>query len=514
LRAHPIAGVALAGLPLLAGAQAPDIDIQAMTRRQLELERKVQEQAVRIDQLEQLLRSRLGEPVAPPSPIPAPQAPLPANSPDLADSPGEAAGGAASARAAAESGQERATPENIGPEHIPNLGFKIYESDRAQVYMRLFSYARYLNQKGLDPTYTDYFGNVKTVSRREDFQLNKFFLPFSGWFLDERFRFYLYVWSSNTAQGEGAQTVGAGNLSFIANSHLTIGAGIAALPTVRSTEGQHPYWLGVDARMTADEFFRGSYTSGVWLKGEVLPGMNYMAMLANNLSTLGISASQLGNTLDTWSVMWNWMPTTQEFGPLGAFGDFEGHQELATRIGVHFTHSTEDRQSQPGTEDIDNTQIRLTDGSIVFTRDLFGPGITVDQVNYQMASIDAGLKYKGFSLEGEYYWRALSKFRGPGVGVGAGVIGDIHDDGYQLQASAMLLPKLLQLYVGSAGIFGHYGDGSEFRAGFNYFPMRQRGLRVNGEWLNLNDSPVGYTAVPYPVGGNGNIYHVNFELSF
>jgi hypothetical protein len=262
--------------------------------------------------------------------------------------------------------------------------------------------------------------------------------------------------------------------------------------------------------MTSDEFFRGSYTSGVWLKGEVLPGMNYMAMLANNLSTLGISASQLDNNVDTWSVMWNWMPTTQEFGPLGAFGDFEGHQELATRIGVHFTHSTEDRQSQPGTEDIDNTQIRLTDGSIIFTRDLFGPGITVDQVNYQMASIDAGLKYKGFSLEGEYYWRVLSKFRGPGVGV----IGDIHDDGYQLQASAMLLPKLLQLYVGSAGIFGHYGDGSEFRAGFNYFPMRQRGLRVNGEWLNLNDSPVGYTAVPYPVGGNGNIYHVNFELNF
>ena len=29
--------------------------------------------------------------------------------------------------------------------------------------MRLFSYARYLNQKGLDATYTDSFGNTKTV---------------------------------------------------------------------------------------------------------------------------------------------------------------------------------------------------------------------------------------------------------------------------------------------------------------------------------------------------------------
>ena len=31
------------------------------------------------------------------------------------------------------------------------------------MYVRLFSYARYLNQKGLDETYTDAFGNVKTV---------------------------------------------------------------------------------------------------------------------------------------------------------------------------------------------------------------------------------------------------------------------------------------------------------------------------------------------------------------
>jgi hypothetical protein len=67
-----------------------------------------------------------------------------------------------------------AAAPNPGPEYIGNLGFKIYESERAQIYMRLFSYVRYLNQKGLDATYTDSFGNEKTVDRREDVQLNKF----------------------------------------------------------------------------------------------------------------------------------------------------------------------------------------------------------------------------------------------------------------------------------------------------------------------------------------------------
>ncbi len=82
-----------------------------------------------------------------------------------------------------------------------------------QIYLRLFSYARYLNQKGLDPTYTDSFGNTFAVKQREDVQLNKFFMPFSGWFLSPKFRYYLYMWSSNPSQGDPAQVVGAGNIS-------------------------------------------------------------------------------------------------------------------------------------------------------------------------------------------------------------------------------------------------------------------------------------------------------------
>ncbi len=48
-------------------------------------------------------------------------------------------------------------------------------------------------------------------------QLAKFFAPFSGWFLTPKFRYYLYVWSSNASQGDPAQVVGAGNLSYMFN---------------------------------------------------------------------------------------------------------------------------------------------------------------------------------------------------------------------------------------------------------------------------------------------------------
>ena len=133
------------------------------------------------------------------------------------------------------------------------------------------------------------------------------------------------------------------------NRFVTVGGGITSLPTVRSTEGQFPYWLGVDGRLIADEFFRGSYTNGVWVKGDLSTKLKYNAMFATNLSILGVSASQIDNKMDTQSYALQWLPTTGEFGLCGTFGDFDYHEKVATRVGVHWSHSLEDKQSQPGT---------------------------------------------------------------------------------------------------------------------------------------------------------------------
>ena len=52
------------------------------------------------------------------------------------------------------------------------------------------------------------------------------------------------------------------------------------------------------------------------------------------------------------------------------------------------------------------------------------------------------------------------------------------------------------------------------RVGVNWYFMKERGLRVNGEYIHVNHSPVGYTAYPMPVGANGNIVHINLEMNF
>jgi hypothetical protein len=390
----------------------------------------------------------------------------------------------------------------------PNLGYRVADTEHGDLNISLYTYGRYLNQLGLDPKYTDAFGNTKSIQQRQDFQLQKVQMKFLGWMFDPKFRYFLYAWTSNPSQGLPAQVVLAGNLNYTFADWFSVGAGIRSLPGTRSVEGNFPFWLSVDSRLMADEFFRPSYTSGVWAWGKLAKKLDYIAMVGNNLSTLGVSAAQLDNGFNTISTSLVWKPTTGEFGP--GFGDFENHEKLATRVAAHFTYSQESKQSQPNSEGFENTQIRLADGTVVFTPNIFGDGVVVTDVTYKMTSFDGGLKYRGLSLDGEYYMRWLNNFRGPGT---AGLPG-LFDNGFQMQISQMVIPKLLQLYSGGSMIFGKYGQPWDFRLGVNVHPFKNRVVRWNTEFIYLRNSAVGYTALPYPQGGNGPVFHTNWELAF
>ena len=391
--------------------------------------------------------------------------------------------------------------------YTPNFGFKVVNTEYGDLNISIYTYARYLNQLGLNSNYQDAFGITKNVQERQDFQLQKVQVKFLGWIFDPKFRYFIYTWTSNPTQGQGAQVVVAGNLNYTFNKYVTLAAGITSLPGVRTTEGNFPFWLGVDSRHIADEFFRPSYTSGVWARGNITDTLRYQAMLGNNLSTLGVSAARLDNGFNTFSSALVWTPTG-EYGQ--GFGDFENQKTLTTRLAAHFTRSDENRESQPNNESFENTQLRLSDGTVIFTPDLFGPGITITDARYRMFDIDGGLKYRGFSLEGEYYWRWLDNFKGEGT---AG-LEPLFDHGFQLQGSAMVVPRTLQLYAGASRINGQFGDPWDFRLGANWFPWKNKVVRWNTEWLYLRNSPVGYSSVPFVVGGRGNVFHSSLELAF
>ena len=403
--------------------------------------------------------------------------------------------------------------------YTPNLGFKVVNTEYGDMNVSIYTYVRYLNQLGLDPTYTDSSGVTKNIQRRQDIQLLKLQIKFLGWILNPKLRYFLYAWTSNANQGQGAQVVLAGNLQYTFNKYFTLGGGIRSLPGTRSVEGNFPFWLNVDSRHIADEFMRPSYTSGVWATGNLNDRLKYQVMLGNNMSTLGVPASRLDNGLNTLSSALIWFPTGDfEKGFSGqGWGDFEHHDKFSTRLAVHFSHSKENKESQPDSEQFENTQLRLSDGTVIFTPNLFVPGVTITDARYRMTTVDGGFKYRGFALEGEYFWRWLDDFKfqtTPAPNALGQVPATLFDHAFQIQGSAMVVPRKLQAYVGFSKIFGQYGQPRDFRTGANFFPFGNKVVRWNNEALYVYRSPVGYTSVPYPIGGRGWIFHSSMELAF
>lgn len=392
--------------------------------------------------------------------------------------------------------------------HRPGSGFKIIETEKGTLSFSPYVTVRYLNQEGLDDSYVDHLGQTKTIDKRNDIQFQKVTLYFKGWLADPKLRYFLYIWTSNANQGQGAQVVVAGNLQYEINKYLDIGAGIGALPTNRSLIGQWPFWLRQDARTMTEEFFRGSFTTGVWAQGEITDGLFYKTMLGNNLSQLGVDAGQLDDGFDTWSTALWW--TTNDYGRTLSYGDFEKHQKIATVLGGSYTTSKETRQSQPGDESPENSQIRLSDGTGIFGFDAFAANTQVTAAHYQMASFNGGIKYKGFSLDAEYFVRWVNDFET----VGTIPVTQLKDTGFALQGSAMLVNKVLQLYSTYSYIDGEYGKPWEFTCGMNWFPFKNKFLRVNPEVMVEHYSPVGYTSYPTVVGAKGVSGMLNIELFY
>jgi hypothetical protein len=408
-----------------------------------------------------------------------------------------------------EAAQER---PRRGGFYEPGKGFVLVQDEEGELGAGVFSYVRYLNQNALPGTYKDHLGReIPLADKRQDIQMQKVSWNFKGWLFDPNFRYYFFFWTSNPQMGEGAQVVIGGYFQYRFSDKLIVTAGVMPLPTTRSTNYTFPNWLRNDNRVMADEFFRGSYSTGIDAQGEIVHGLRYRVALTNNLAQLGVSALELDNVLNTVSGALTWMPTTGEFGPSAGFGDFEEHKKLATLVGVHFTHSRETAQGQPSVNDFENSQIRLSDGTLLFSPDPFGTGGKLNAATYKMMALNAGLKYKGWYLEGEYYFRWVDNFE---LASGTVPVTSLYDNGFSIQASAMPISQILQPYVTYSKIFGQYGSPWELALGANIYPFRRKETRFNLQALKLNHSPVGGTSLPSQVGADGWVFTADWIVNF
>lgn len=380
-------------------------------------------------------------------------------------------------------------------EFNPGRGFTVARSKYGELNFSGYMVARYLNQLPGNQTATDHLDRPLTVTPRQDFQFHRVMLFTQGWLFNPKFLYSAFLW---TVQDTNQVAVG-GALYYKFGKFMTLGMGWNAYPGTQSLQGSHPYWESYD-RVMADEFFRPFFSQGVFAQGNLLPKLEYRWLIGNNLSNLDVPATALDRNLSAGGAL-TWLPTTGEFGPRGAFGDYENHQDLATRFNLAYTYSPEDRQSAVGTPS-GNTTIRLTDSLNVFDTGALANGVTVQNVRYQLLSAAAGMKKHGFWLQGEGYARKLDDF----VATGKLPVSAIRDYGFYVQLADMVVQKRFELYGATSYVFGPYGHPKEFLGGSNYYPWNTRNIRLNTQLIYAFRSPVNSTFGFYMGGLNGPIF--------
>ena len=393
----------------------------------------------------------------------------------------------------------------------PGSGFDLLKTKRGSLNISFYGLFRYVNQLPGDQTYTDHLGRERTVKTNNMINWHRTFVWLTGFFYDPRFRYNISLWSLPTTQ----QTLLFGNLRFVVAKPLVIGVGLGPNLTARSMQGSWPYWAASDRQM-AEEFHRGGFSSSAWITGEALPRWFYTAGVTNNLSQLGVTAANDTRDMGYGGSIWT-MPTTGEFGPRGGFGDLEHHLRVATRFGTSATHSRENRYA-PLNQGPNATQIRLSDGVFPFEANALAESVTVNFLDYDEVAFDAGLKYRGFTFQGEYYVRKLSNFDATWTGAGPTPTSlvphsTITDHGFMVEAGHMVVPRKLLLYGAGGYVLDHFKRKPwELAGGLSFYPYGNRVWRLNLHVIRIEKSPTGSSFGYYTAGQSGTTLSIGTDI--
>jgi hypothetical protein len=359
---------------------------------------------------------------------------------------------------------------------------------------------RYTNTMAVEKTYTDHYGDVRPVQRRNDVQLVRDAFYFSGYAFDQRLDFNILVFTSSATLVATA----AGYVGYIFSDAFALRAGYFSLPSVRSLTGTYPFFHGNDRSM-ANNYMRPGFTQGVWANGELFHGFNYIAMVGNSLNTLDIKAVNIDNHLAYALSIWY---DLNEFRK--EWNDWEYHKVPALRVGTAFTYSREDRLSNLETATPENNVTYISDGHLLFETGALAPGITLELADYYLSAIDAGVKYRGLAFNVEFYNRWLNRFRADGPLP----VTSLYDWGFEASLGYFVLRSRLEPLVRASFIHGLYKTAVEASVGFNWYPFNTRWVWMTVEAIGVVNNPYASGYYVYSVGQTGLLVPVQFILRF
>ena len=347
-------------------------------------------------------------------------------------------------------------------------------------------------------TFTTIGGPV-TVQNRNDFELERARLMFSGFVYDPNLQFYLNF-DGDTDDNHRAVYHDFW-FNYVFSPALNVFAGKVFVPGSRSwLDGSTRTHL-IDRSM-GTTFFRPDRSVGIWAIGEIAEGLYYRAMVGNGFNTTDLRRSgfQIDDNLFYSATMW--------WEPLGKFGkgyaDLEWHECPVIRVGHSFSYGRNE-PNDAGAPILEQMPVRLSDG----TR-LVDSATGVNQFDLYLYAVDFAWKRRGWSFNAEYYFRWLQSIRSGGAFPHT----KLYQDGFYADAGYMLVEKRLEVVGRVSLVDGLFKDSWEYAAGINCYVNGTHKNKLSFDVAVLDGSPTANSSPNYEIGMDGLLYRMQWQIAF
>ncbi len=352
-------------------------------------------------------------------------------------------------------------------------------------------------------TWTDNAGVTRPVRNRNALDIERARLYFKGTALDPRLTYFYHL----DGDTDGRHTVDFFDYwwswKFSDRFRLQFGK--------RKVTASRQWLLGarrtrfVDRPM-ANDFFRPDRSIGLFGLGKLGSTGNYEFMIGN-----GYRTSNLPNSVtdDQFTYAFN-----QYFDPYGDFGgqivDFDYNCDPLIRFGHSFVYSpiTSEALGNPLSE---TDFIRLADGTRLNQIGALSPGVTVSGVNVYFYGVDFAAKWRGWSFNSEVFLRWLKNFEADG----ALPVNSLMQRGFYVEGGKFIIPQKLDVNLRYSQVRGLVGGGSEYSAGFNWYPLENSyKMKWSFDVTVLDGSPLNNTTSDILVGDDGFLFRTQIQAEF
>lgn len=352
-------------------------------------------------------------------------------------------------------------------------------------------------------SYTDNAGVTIPVRNRGRFDIERARLILSGHALNEDWTYFLQL---DGDTDRGSQVVFFDYWwAYRFTESLKVRAGKAKVPGTRQWILSAFKTRLVDRPLSTD-FFRPTRTQGVWADGKFGDSVHYEVMLGNGFRTAELDPQEVNNKFAVASSIY-WDPWG-DYGP--QIVDFDCLDSPVARLGTSFVYSKQSGLDNAGDPTRESAFARLSDGTILTNTGALAPGVTVNEYDITLISLDAAAKYRGWSFDAEYYLRWLEDLRADG----ALPLNELFQYGFYVEGGCFIVPKTFDFNVRYSQVRGEFGDSNEYAFGFGYYPQQSVNVKMTLDATWLDGAPTSVRGSDIIVGDDGMLIRAQLQAFF